>query len=233
MGRHEKEALGLRLSFNPLDRYEALLSQLATATAATLRSLNDGAGVIVGGEVISVRPTITKGGHAMAHIEMEDPTGTIRGVVFPDCFEKYGGLLKEDAILFALGAVDRSTDRPGIKVQELIPVAEAPARLTSAVTLSLQRTALNSPIVDGIRMLCQRHRGECPVFVEVLAPGRMPVRIKAGRAMAVQPSETFLAEAGRLIGEGHVQLTPRKPQAQPNGNGRGRWSRNQNWTGEE
>ena len=109
MGRHEKEALGLRLSFNPLDRYEALLSQLATATAATLRSLNDGAPVIVGGEIISIRPTITKGGHAMAHIEMEDLTGTIRGVVFPDCFEKHGGLLKEDAILFAVGTVDRST----------------------------------------------------------------------------------------------------------------------------
>ena len=164
----------------------------------------------------------------MAHIEMEDPAGTIRGVVFPDCFEKYGGLLKEDAILFAVGAVDRSTDRPGIKVQELIPIAEAPARLTSAVKLSLQRTALNSQVVDDIKALCQRHRGDCAVLVEVVAPDQKRVLIKAGRDLAVRPTEAFIAEMGRLIGEGHVQLIPRKPQAQSNGNGRARWSRGEN-----
>ena len=228
MGRHEKEALGLRLSFNPLDPYKDMLSQLGTATAATLRSMNDGAVVIVGGEIISIRPTITKGGHAMAHIEMEDPTGTIRGVVFPDCFEKFGGLLKEDAILFAVGTVDRSSDRPGIKVQELIPVAEAPARLASALKLSLQRAALNSQVVDNIKALCQRNRGDCTVLVEVIAPDQKPVLVKAGRELSVRPTEAFIAEMGRLVGEGHMQLSPRKPQAQSNGNGRGRWKRSEN-----
>jgi DNA polymerase III alpha subunit len=181
--------------------------------------------VIIGGEIISIRPTITKGGHAMAHIEMEDPAGTIRGVVFPDCFEKHGGLLKEDAILFAVGTVDRNTERPGIKVQELIPIADAPARLTSAVKLSLQRTALNSQVVDDIKALCQRHHGDCSVLVEVVSPDQKRVLVKAGRDLAVRPTETFIAEMGRLIGEGHVQLTPRKPQTQSNGNGRGRWNR--------
>jgi DNA polymerase-3 subunit alpha len=221
MGRHEKEALGLRLSFNPLDRYEAVLSQLATANATTLRSMNDGTPVYIGGEVISIRPTITKGGHAMAHIELEDPTGTIRGVVFPDCFEKHGGLLKEDAILFAMGTVDRSTDRPGIKVQELIPIADAPARLTSAVKLSVQRTALNSQMIDDIKALCLRHHGDCAVLLEVVMPDKKSRLIRAGRGMAVRPTEEFIAEMSRLTGEGHMQLIPRKPQAQPNGNGRG------------
>ncbi len=228
MGRHEKEALGLRLSFNPLDLYEAVLSQLATATAETLGSMSDGTAVIVGGEVISIRPTITKGGHAMAHIEMEDPSGPIRGVVFPDCFEKFGGLLKEDAILFAVGTVDRSTDRAGIKVQELIPVAEAPARLTGALKLSLQRAALNSQVVDNIKALCQRNRGDCTVLVEVISPDQKPVLVKAGRELSVRPTEAFIAEMGRLVGEGHLQLSPRKPQAQSNGNGRGRWKRSEN-----
>jgi DNA polymerase-3 subunit alpha len=228
MGRHEKEALGLRLSFNPLDRYEAVLSQLATATSASLRGLNDGAAVYIGGEIIAIRPTITKGGHAMAHIEMEDLGGTIRGVVFPDCFEKHGGLLKEDAILFAVGTVDRSTERPGIKVQELIPIADAPARLTGAVKLSLQRTALNSKVVDDIKALCQRHRGDCAVLVEVIEPDQKRVLVKAGRDMAVRPAEAFIAGMSRLIGEGHVQLIPRKPQAQSNGNGRARWNRGEN-----
>jgi DNA polymerase-3 subunit alpha len=224
-GRHEKEALGLRLSFNPLDSYRGILSQLSTATAATLKSMNDGTPVYIGGELITVRPTITKGGHAMAHIEMEDPSGSIRGVVFPDCFEKHGGLLKEDAVLFAMGTVDRSSERPGIKVQELIPIADAPARLTSAVKLSLQRAALNSRVMDDIVALCQRHHGDCTVFVELVAPDQKPALVKAGRGLAVRPTEAFIAEMARLIGEGHMQLIPRKPQAQSNGNGRARWNR--------
>ena len=131
-------------------------------------------------------------------------------------------------ILFAVGAVSRRTERPEIKVQELIPIAEAPARLTSAVKLTVQRTALNSQVVDDIKALCQRHRGDCAVLVEIVAPDQKRVLIKAGRELAVQPTEAFIAEVGRLIGEGHAQLVPRKPQAQSNGNGRGRWNRGEN-----
>jgi hypothetical protein len=66
------------------------------------------------------------------------------------------------------------------------------------------------------------------VLVEIVAPDQKRVLIKAGRELAVQPTEAFIAEVGRLIGEGHAQLVPRKPQAQSNGNGRGRWNRGEN-----
>jgi hypothetical protein len=82
--------------------------------------------------------------------------------------------------------------------------------------------------VDNIKALCQRHRGECAVLIEVVWPDQKRMLLKAGREMAVRPTEAFIAEVGRLIGEGQMQLTPRKPQPQSNGNGRGRWSRGQN-----
>jgi DNA polymerase-3 subunit alpha len=228
MGRHEKEALGLRLSFNPLDRYEAELTQLATATATTLMSMADRTPVIIGGEISSIRPMIGKGGQAWAIMEIEDRAGTIRAVVFSDCFEKYGSLMKEDAILFAVGAVSRRTERAEVIMQELIPIADAPARLTSAVKLSLQRTALNSRVVDDIKALCQRHRGDSAVLVEVVAADQKRVLIKAGRDLAVRANEAFMTEMRALIGEGRMQLIPRKPQPQSNGNGRGRWNRGEN-----
>jgi hypothetical protein len=124
--------------------------------------------------------------------------------------------------------VDRSTDRPGIKVQELVAVAEAPARLTGMVKLCVHRTALNSGFIDGITALCRRHRGDCAVLVEVAVPDQKPVLVKAGRELAVRPTEAFISEMGSLIGEGRMQLTPRKPQPQSNGNGRGRWNRGGN-----
>ena len=58
---------------------------------------------------------MTKDGHAMTHVEIEDFAGTIRAVAFSDCVEKHGALLKEDGIVFAVGAVDRKMDRPRIK----------------------------------------------------------------------------------------------------------------------
>ena len=60
----------------------------------------------------------------------------------------------------------------------------------------------------------------------VVAPDQKRVLIKAGRDLAVRPTETFIAEIGRLIGEGRVQLIPRKPQSNGNGRARGRpWPR--------
>jgi len=230
MSRYEKDALGVRLSFNPLERYEVLISQLTTATAATLQEKNNDEVAIVAGEVVEVRPTLTKQGRSMAHVELEDLTGTLRGVVFPDYYEKYAALLKEDAILFVIATVDRNGERPGIQVREVIPVANAAARLTERVRIALQRSAMDDALLKSLQEMFERHPGDRPVFVEVTTPDQKKLVLRVGRRYHVRPGEEFLADAERVLGPGRLILSPRVPALQSlligrrngYGNGRGR-----------
>lgn len=214
MSRHEKDAIGLRLSFNPMARYEALISQLATSTAATLGEKNHDEVVIVAGEVIEVRPTLTKQGRSMAHLELEDLTGSMRAVVFPDYYEKYAALLKEDAVLFIIASVDRGNERPSLQLRDVIPVANAAARLTERVRITLQRSAMDDSLLDRMQDVLSRHPGDRPVYLDIIGPDQKKMVMRIGREYHVRPGEEFIADIDRLLGPGHLALVPRVPALQ-------------------
>jgi len=222
MGRHEKELLGMRLSFNPLDRHERLMSQLTTCPVSGLSEYDHGSGVVIAGEVVSTRPIITRNGKSMAQVEIEDSTGSVRCVVFPDAWREYVNVLREDSIVFVSGSVDRSNEQLGVIVREAIPVEEAREKLTQAVTVSLERKGLDSGLLDRLEAMCERHRGGCALMLEIHVPGRRPVLIRAGRDFAVRPSPAFEAEAEKLVGAGRVRLVGRPPNGNNRGNGRRR-----------
>ena len=214
MSRHEKDAIGLRLSFNPMERFETLISQLTTATAATVGEKNHDEVVIVAGEVIEVRPTFTKQGRSMAHMELEDLTGSMRAVVFPDYYEKYAALLKEDAVLFVIASVDRSGERAGIQLRDVIPVANAAARLTERVRITLQRSAMDDALLEKMQNLLSRHPGDRPVYLDIVTPDKKTMVMRLGREFHVRPGEEFIADVEKLLGSGHLALVPRVPQLQ-------------------
>lgn len=222
MGRHEKDILGMRLSFNPLDQYEELLGQLAMCGVGELGEMDHGRGVVIGGEVVAVRPIITRNGKSMAQVEVEDASGSVRCVVFPDAWQEYGNLLREDAIVFVSGGVDRANDQVGVIVREVIAVEDAREKLTQSVIVRIERTGLDAKMLDGLHALCERHRGPCPLMLEIQIPDRKPVLIRASRALGVRPSEAFDYEVGELLGAGCVRLVARPPKRDERSNGRRR-----------
>ena len=225
MGRHEKQALGMRLSFDPLGRFAVSVSLLTDARATDLSEKDHNAPVVVAGEVVAFRPLLTRRGRSMAHVEIEDATGTIRAVVFPDVFDKFGPLLKEDAILFFLGKTDRTGDRAGIQIREVIPADEALMRLSTSVRIRLEQSVADSGLLKRLRSVCVEHRGDCPVFVELVMPGNKRVLIKTDRDMSVKPSEAFAADVVDLVGQGNLQVALREMSANGSFNGTRRRSR--------
>ena len=218
---HEKETLGLRLSFNPLDRYNALLTQLTTAHAGDLAGRASGARVIVAGEVTSVRPIIARNGKSMAHLEIEDHHGVIRAVAFSDAWQRCAPLLKEDAVVFLTGALDWTNDRASIKIDEVIAADDARAKLAGSVTVRVPRADASTPALENLRAVCERYPGRCPLFIEIAMPNAAPpVVIHAGRALFVSPSDALGAEIDRLLGQGSVRLAARIPRVKSSPHGR-------------
>lgn len=103
----EKEMLGLYITGHPLEPYRSLLQQTANLVpCAELTESVDNQQVLVGGIIAAIRKFYTKKNKQMAFARLEDLTGSIELVIFPDLLEKYSALLEEDSLVMVEGRTD-------------------------------------------------------------------------------------------------------------------------------
>ena len=109
----EKELLGLYVSSHPLNGFKKLFAARTTAISKIDINYVDKK-LIVGGLVSSIKKIITKNGKPMLFMKLEDLSGKLEVVIFPNLLEKNPNALQENKIVFIAGRVD---DRNGeIKV---------------------------------------------------------------------------------------------------------------------
>ncbi len=105
----EKELLGLFVSAHPLSDYQQTL-RLENVTA--IKNVKPSAvnQVRIGGVITKVQKIMTKTGRPMMFSWIEDLTSKIELVIFPNVYEKYPDVLKENLIVIATGKIN---DRDG------------------------------------------------------------------------------------------------------------------------
>lgn len=118
----ERELLGLYLSAHPLDKYDVYFEE-QTVALSSLRPEHDKKAVIAGGVISSIRQIITKSGTKMAFLHLEDKTGEVEVVVFPNLFEEVGEKLLQDEVVKVEGKIS-STDRQGNSLGEAKVIAD-------------------------------------------------------------------------------------------------------------
>lgn len=103
----EKEMLGLYITGHPLEPFREMIDNNEQLTrCAELGDASDNSHVTVGGIVVAVRKFYTKKNKQMAFVKIEDLTGSVELVIFPDLFERYSSLLEEDNLLVFEGRTD-------------------------------------------------------------------------------------------------------------------------------
>ncbi len=103
----EKEMLGLYISGHPLEPHRPVLERMADLTScAELSAAGDNKHVKVGGIIVAVRHFYTKKNKQMAFVKLEDLTGSVELVVFPDLFESNSAVLQEDNLVLVEGRTD-------------------------------------------------------------------------------------------------------------------------------
>ena len=123
ISRMEKESLGFYITAHPLARYEALMKQKKITPIEMLNDNDDeesetggtvsaqGSGerfISVAGIVTEERVVQTRKGDKMSYLRLEDLTGSIEVILFPDLYRTSSSLVKMEKPIVITGTADKT-----------------------------------------------------------------------------------------------------------------------------
>ncbi len=168
----EKEVLGFYLTSHPLTEHADRLRALAQNKVADLRDFDDGKEVLIAGMISSVKKAQTKkasrnGNSRYANFDLEDPSGVVRCIIWPDDYARDAEKVQPDNIVVIKGRIDSRGREPNIIVNKLMTLPEAEKAFTRQVTLKFLRGYHTEDDMKRVRDVLSRFPGKTPVVLVV------------------------------------------------------------------
>jgi DNA polymerase III subunit alpha len=199
--KREKESLGFYITGHPLDRYKVEQERFTTCLIQDVVGAKDKTTVKVGGVIESLKIKRTKRGDKMAVLTLEDQTGSIEVVVFPDAFERYSPLLKSDEPLLITGTAEVDESTAKIISQEINTLENVRQGAIRLIEMALPRTVINREILEDIKDILFRYPGDSLVQFRVNTGQGKELLIAAHPRYRVSPSIKMIHEIETLIGK--------------------------------
>ncbi|MCR4430020.1 MAG: DNA polymerase III subunit alpha [Tepidanaerobacteraceae bacterium] len=163
----EKEMLGLYISGHPLREFEKQLLNITTFCSKNLYEddCEDNLQVVVGGIITEVKTKTTKSERIMAFLTLEDLTGMMEIILFPQIYEKYRALIQTDSKVIIKGRVNFKEDEtPKIIADEIIPLEKAAFEEHGEDVLVIYIQGANENL-NGLKDFIRSHPGRTRVIV--------------------------------------------------------------------
>lgn len=202
----EKESIGFYITGHPLAAFQADMQRYASVTTETLDQAADGKEITICGIIAGMKPKITKKGDKMAIINLEDLSGTVEVIVFPDLYATANHMLLTDTPLIVAGQLDKSEQGNKIKAVRIHLLAEVKKRGTSRMDILLNATGLTQDDLVKVKNILLRYKGDIPVYLRLRNPSRKESLISVGRDIRVTPSDQLISEIESVLGAGSVSL---------------------------
>ncbi|MBE6034598.1 MAG: DNA polymerase III subunit alpha [Clostridiales bacterium] len=207
----EKEMLGVYLTSHPLKNYEEQIDRIVSVTAEELahadtdENVTDGMKATIAGIVSGKKTLITKNNKQMAFLDIEDLYGQIEVVVFPNVYEKYLQLIKEESILVIRGTVNFKEDEaPKILADKIVHIdAFGGGEKDNMVKIKIPRRVEETKGLSTIKELIVANKGEKPVMIYIEQSGK---KFKTNRDLWVEPNEAFIHAIEALVGKENIKL---------------------------
>jgi DNA polymerase-3 subunit alpha len=140
----ERELLGLYLSQHPLELFETILAE-QTVPLNALKAEHDNRAVSVGGAINDIREITTKNGQKMAFIKLEDHSGEIEVILFPNSYQQTVGLWERDRVVLVRGKVN-ARDKDGNSSGDIKIIVDDAREITPQQASAYQATGKKAKV---------------------------------------------------------------------------------------
>jgi DNA polymerase-3 subunit alpha len=199
--QREKEALGFYITGHPLDSVKNEVERFATCAIQDLSNLVDKTQVKIAGVVESLKIKRTKRGEKMALLTLEDQTGSIEVVVFPDVFNLYSPFLKSDEPLLVSGTAEVDDNNVKMVSHEITPIEKVKGKAVKAIELPLSQGWISRDNLEEVKDVLFRYPGDSSVFFRVPANPDKEILIAAHPRYRVLPCDEMIKEIESIIGQ--------------------------------
>ena len=111
--------MGFYITGHPLDKYERVLKKITSGTIAALKERAQSGRIRLGGVVSALRLRNTKKGDRYGSFNLEDKTGFIEVIVWPEAYKKCADLLGADDPIYVKGKMEVGEDRVQVIANEV------------------------------------------------------------------------------------------------------------------
>ena len=214
--RREKEALGFYITGHPLAGFRKQIEQVATCAIQDLPSRKDKSLVKIAGVVGNVKIKRTKRGDKMAIVDVEDLTGSVQIVLFPDLFKTASPLLKGDEPLLISGTVETGDAAAKLLAQEIVPLESIRQNAVKAIELGFVRKRPSREELEDLLDIVFKYPGECKLLFKLNTDNGEEVLISAHDRFNVLPCRELISKIEPLI-DGEILVHEKGASAAPLG----------------
>jgi len=199
---YEKDALGFYITGHPLAHYGKSLSRLVSRPINQFDDEKDfNTEVTVAGIITTLKSLKTKKDERMATFTLEDLSGRIEVVVFPDAFKKFYDFLSEDQLVWVKGKFLGEGESRRIHLVQIMPLDEALHKQAKRMFLRIFLPGIEESVFKDLKSILEKHEGECPVFFELETPHSCRMIVQSVDIEGVAPSEELSRNIEDLLGE--------------------------------
>lgn len=194
----ERELMGIYISGHPLNAMGFNYEFHYSHQAEEIESVKDGPHIVMCGILRDVKKIITKKGKPMAFFQIEDLTGIVSGVIFPDNYQAFANLIEDNSKIQIFGQM--SADRDGtaqVILNKARPIEglkaamiEMPPNISEGALFNLQKAL---PIF----------KGETPVVFHFHGTNEYVV---AEPKYWITYNSSFIETVEKIVGKGTVSL---------------------------
>ncbi len=200
----EKETVGFYISGHPLDKYRRDIKEVVDSDLTGLSSWPEGQPVRIGGLIRTKKDHKSKKGDPMAFLTLEDTSGTLEVIVFPDTFRQYHQLLNGTDPLVIQGEFQKNETGGKVIAETIDILSEARRKFTARIHIQIPMERITRPLLDDLRQAARRHYGPCPLLVTLHFPERGEVDLEPGGELTVAPGREFSTAVEEIFGTGSV-----------------------------
>jgi DNA polymerase-3 subunit alpha len=200
----EYSTLGFYISGHPLDKYAGRLKELGAAEIGSYESWRHGEELVVAGIIVQSRPMRSKKGSRWMIITLQDQTGVMEALVFPEAFQKLEPILKPATPLLLKGKVAVEDAGTRLMVSEgklLEQVAEKKPKL---LRVRVELGTISTGTLDQLKEIFVRRPGRCRVEFEIVAPDGVEATLETDGG--VNADGELVAEVRAICGPNAVAL---------------------------
>ncbi|MEY2394988.1 MAG: polymerase subunit alpha, partial [Acidobacteriaceae bacterium] len=206
----EKEIVGFFLTGHPLEKYKDKLQDLQALSiieiGAMTRSTGKDETIATAGIIGNLRVLKSKRGDFYAQATLEDMSGSIDMIVFPEAYKRLQDKVKlEVPVLVRAGVRIEEGANPKITAAEIMPLDEAKVPLPRAIRIRVPLETSGETTVDDLHTLFNERKGEARVLFDVERSGDFMVVMEA-EGYNVLPDRNFIARVEQLCGRGSVRV---------------------------